>query len=105
MNRKGLLLRGRLLLRLHFVVAGFRVKELARGSERFSRGVLIFLTGGDILATIDSLGFLSPSADPHAHADFDFRMHGDRNLVIANGFDRRVQHDLATADSDTTAFK
>ena len=32
-------------------------------------------------------------------------MHGDRNLVLADRFDRRVKHDLAAADGDTIALK
>ncbi len=89
----------------HVVVARFRIEEFAGGGERFGGGVLIFLTGRDVLAAVDALGLIGASRDRHGDADFDFRMHGDRDRVLADGLDRRVQHDLAAADGDAVALK
>src|SRR4051794_9278316 len=72
------------------VVLGFRIEELAGCSERLGGGVLVFLTGRDVLAAVDALGLIGAARHGDADADFDFRMHGDRDLVLADGLDRRI---------------
>src|SRR5256885_5153896 len=50
---------GRSSLRRDVVVLGFRIEELAGGGKRLGGCVLIFLTGRDVLAAVDALGFRS----------------------------------------------
>ena len=87
------------------VAARFGIEEFAGGGERFGGRILVFLTGRDVLAAIDALGLIGAARDRHGDADLDFRMHGDRDLVLADGLDRRVQHDLAAADGDAVGSR
>ena len=87
------------------VAAGFGIEEFAGGGERFGGRVLVFLTRGDVFAAIDALGLVGAARDRHGDADFDFRMHGDGDVVLADGLDRRVQHDLAAADGDAVRLE
>src|SRR5882724_5012566 len=87
------------------VVLGFRIEELAGGGDRFGGRILIFLTGRNVFAAVDALGFIGAARDGDADADFDFRVHGDGDLVLADGLDRCVQHDLAAVDGELVGFE
>src|SRR5260221_6073808 len=62
-----------------FVVAGlgFRIEELAGGGKRLGGGILVLLTGRDVLAALDAVGFLGAARDRHVDGDLDLGMHGD----------------------------
>ncbi|OIQ75222.1 hypothetical protein GALL_431150 [mine drainage metagenome] len=86
-------------------MAGLGIEEFAGGGEGFCGRILIFPTRRDVLATVDAFGFVRTSRDSDGDADFDFGMHGDGDLVLADGLDRRVQHDLAAANDDAIALE
>src|SRR4030095_6524249 len=99
------LLLGRSGRRRLVVVLGFRIEELAGCGERLGGGVLIFLTGRDVLAAVDALGFVGAARHGDADADFDFRMYGDGDLMLADSLYRRIEQDLAAADGDTVGLE
>src|SRR3954454_11468469 len=74
------LLLGRRGRRRLVVVLGFWIEELAGCGKRLGGGVLVLLTGRDVLAAVDALGFVGAARHGDADADFDFRMHGDGDL-------------------------
>ena len=82
------------------VVLGFRIEELAGGRDRFGGGVLIFLAGRDVLAALDTLGFISAARDRHGDAGLDFGMDRNRHLLLADRLDRRIQPNLRPVDDD-----
>ncbi len=84
---------------------GFRIEELAGGGDGFGRCVAIFLAAVDVFAAVDALGFRLGARNRGRHMDFDFRMHGDGDLVLANGLDWRVEQNLRTVQCNAVGFQ
>src|SRR4029450_6883307 len=65
------LLLGGLGRRHDVVVLGFRIEELAGSRDLRGGGVLVFLTGRDVLAAVDALGFVGAAGDGDGDVSLD----------------------------------
>ena len=96
---------GRSGLRRSVVVLGYRIAEIAGGRRALGGCVLFFLTARDVLAAVDAFGFVGAARHGDADADFDFRMHGDGDLIFAEVLTGGIEQDLAAADDDASGLE
>src|SRR3954453_6872347 len=81
------------------VAVGFRIEEFFRTQGVFVNAV-DGVSGGEGFALGLTLGFFSGTGNVELDGDFDFGVKPDRNGVQANGLDRRIHVNLATADAE-----
>ena len=80
----------------------FRIEHCFRGGS--SSGRILFSLRPPhchIFATRNALRFVSAARDRDGDGNFDFRVKRQRHLVLPDRLDRRIEHDLRTADLGT----